>query len=99
LQRSGHLPFERHGEAIEAEPEAIPAKSPAHSSNGPPPPKSDDDGRSSVSSLWGDDLLLEELLRVHHGVPGTIEYTPALDLNGERYRESPRYRAQQKQHR
>jgi hypothetical protein len=50
-----------------------------------------------MAGLWGDDLLLEELFEVHHAVPGTADYTPALSLSAEKYRESPRYRAQQKQ--
>lgn len=88
LQRHGLLPLERMGEplAVEAEPEP-----PRHSSAGPP--VKDEDGRASV----GDDLLLEELFKVHHELPGTTDYTPALDLAAEKYRESPRYRAQQKQ--
>lgn len=92
LQRLDLLPFERQGEPIEAEIEVDP---PRHSIAGPP--VKDDDGRSSVSSLWGDDLLLEELFEVHHAQPGTVDYVAALDLPVEKYRESPRYRAQQKQ--
>src|SRR5262245_26552578 len=92
LQRRGRLPFDDKIEAaIEAEFEVKPE--PYRHSIAGPPPDSDVDGRAKVSGLSGDeDLLLEELFEVHHNWPGKPDYTPALDLSADKYRESPRNR-------
>lgn len=97
LQRQGRLPCVRPFEDIEAfEPESQPQPEPEpyrHSAAGPPP-NYDVDGRPSVKLDHDDDLLLEELFEVHHAPPGSAEYTPALDLPAEHYRESAHNRQQ-----